>query len=501
MAEVSQMTPDEINEIITNNKIRLNTNDYKKLSILFPKIKSRENLGVILLQTMTLYNKIDKWYQGTTMFTKPDSNAKYYRYDCKKQKTNYLNIGNVDVCSLFHMQQKQIHNILAAALSSHPNPPLSFKEPILSCKIFLESIDSLKDSLGITNTMTKMTSMISRKSADGLFKDLLDSIESAFENAKDETFLKFKSKYKKLKDYFKTEQPFNNFLFGAITKDDRQTTRLDILLDTADAEKRRDISVFLNSIDQRLSSSPAAIAAAPSSPAAIAAAPSSPSTNFFSYFTNSRPTNNTDEILKSELDWHNSDGTRSNDNVSGDVTVTNGDGEEEEEVRIAPGASSTSNTGLTKDPRSQDELNRLFDANMEKEEKPEDGTKIEAPKSTMRSLLSMSWNRDDKDKIEKNRQFTLEAANAPGSGKDDKKETQSQRAPLIEKPTKKIAFNFGNKLRGLVSESGEKKSKASTTINPMAPIIGGKKTRKRRKPRKTRRKKQKKSKRKTKSKK
>jgi hypothetical protein len=513
MAEVSQMTQDEIDEIITNNKIRLNTNDYKKLSKLFPRIKKEIQLSAILNETVGLFNKIDKWFQGTTMFTRAESNAMIYRYDCKKHSTNYSDIPS-NVCRLFDMQQKQIHNILKAALSSHPKPPpLSFKEPILRCKIFLESIDSLKET-NKKEEEEKQAATISQdlKQDEGLFKDLLDSIESAHSNAIDETFIKFNYKYKKLKDYFTTTQSFNNFLFGAITKDDHQTTRFDILFDTAQQKDRPDISNFLESKYQRSPSS--------SSPAAITASSSSPSTNFFSYFTTSRPTNNTDEILKSELDWHDSDGTRSNDNVSGDVTVTNGDGEEEE-VRIAPGASSTSNTGLTKDPRSSEELTREFEANMNQarqepssngngSENADDGTSKVPKNKTVRSLFS-NWS-DRADKTNEKIKAT------PGAGENVNKETEDQTASLIGE--KSGIFNrVKNAVKGTLKyariipsrenqtdtgsdTASEGKNKVEKSMNPLLQgSTGGKKTRKRRKPRKTRRKKQKKSKRKTKAKK
>ena len=480
MEEVSQMTPDEINEIITNNKIRLNTNDDKKLSKLFPRIKNETQLSAILNETVGLFNKIDKWFQGTTMFTRAESNAMIYRYDCKKHSTNYSNIPS-NVCRLFDMQQKQIHNILKAALSSHPlPPPLSFKEPILRCKIFLESINSLKDSLGITNNMTKMTSMIRRKSDEELFKDLLDSIVSSEPNAMDETLLTFKYKYKKLKDYFETEQPFNNFLFGAITKDDRQTTRFDILFDTAQQKDRPDISKFLESKYQRSQQSQSQQSQRPIY-SSLNADQEEALPLLSSY------------VASSYSDWQSERQEAERQKAEGVVTVpgdvNNGDVNNEEE----------------EDPRSPEELTRQFEANLNQarqepssngngSENADDGTSTVPKKNTTGvTRLFSSWNRDKAETED------------PTASLIGKKSSLFNRAKNAFKGTLKYAMRPSRENQTDTdsdsSTSSGSEGKDQVTENPLQQSKGGKKTRKRRKPRKTRRKKQKKSKRKTKAKK
>ena len=507
------LTQEEVNElIITTNKIRLNTNDYKKLSTLFPKIKNETQLSGILNETVGLFNKIDKWFQGTTMFKRADSNVRIYRYDCKKHSTNYFNGVGENVCTLFGTYITQIHNILKAALSSHPNPPpLSFKEPILRCKIFLESIDSLKK----TNKKEEEEKNAATKSQnfygdEGLFKGLLNSIVSALTNAKDETFLTFKYKYKKLKDYFKTTQSFNKFLFGAITEHEQQTTRFDILLDTANKQERDDILAFLKRKDQRSPAAPPAPVAAPpaaappaappvAAPAAApaVAAPAVSSLSSSSSSSSSVPTAPTDSHSVDLLSFFS--GFLKNDEEEKQRSLKEEEGErkaaEEEEAA-----------------RTQAAAEAAAEAEAARTQAEAEAARTQAEAAAARTQAEEEAKRKAAETEEAAR--TQAAAEAEAAKEE---ETENPSDPLIGKQgrssnllwsaVKGTANLFGartssKKKPDSGSGSEDQTHEAESTINPIlkGEKTGGKKTRKRRKPRKTRRKKQKKSKRKTKSK-
>ena len=482
MPQPSQMTQAEIDIIITNNKIRLNTNDHKELSKLFPGIKTETQLSGILYETVGLFNKINTWFQGTTMFHKTESNAMIYRYDCKKHSTNYFNGVGENVCILFHMQQKQIHNILNAAISFHLNPPLSFKEPILKCKIFLESINSLKETNKKEEEEQKAAAKSQNLKGDtGLFKDLLDSIESAFDDEEsDETFLKFKYKYKKLKDYFETKQSFNKFLFGAIPKGNVQTTRFDILVDTANQQGRLDISAFLNSIDQRSPSSSSQATSTPPPPpssmaASSAATPQSSSSS------------------------------------------------------VPSGSPSTMPSSVPSKIPSVEELNQKFDDKLRVNMTEEGGYENEAGTKTNKERGSIwrLWSRPKADETHEKIKASQNEGTAPGAGEDEGGDVVNEHAPLTgpnqsglltsvwkgfgnrmglrEKQTDSNSSTRSDSNSSTRSDSNSSKRSDSDVVEVNSPLHntrkGGKKTRKRRKPRKTRRKKQKKSKRKTKAKK